>query len=167
MNLLPIFLLFVLAIAQKKKCFVSHKNIRISCGKSIDTRTSITLEECESACIRYNTQCQTIQYDYYRNICEIFYVPSPLKMNDTTSEELRRREVALGNTECAIASLLPTIGTTHLIPQWDCLSELSNIRMAPNISEPVDLIPAPSPTFTGQLATPQRPKPVSCLVLLM
>ncbi|CAO4384148.1 unnamed protein product [Caenorhabditis nigoni] len=75
---------------------MSHKNIRISCGKSIETLTSITLDACESACIRYNTQCQTVQYDYYRNVCEIFSVPSPLKMNDTTSEALKKREIALG-----------------------------------------------------------------------
>ncbi|CAA91764.4 Apple domain-containing protein [Caenorhabditis elegans] len=163
MRLLPIFLLFVLVQAQKNKCFVSHKNIRISCGKSIDTRTSITLEECESACVRYNTQCQTIQYDYYRNICEIFNVPSPLQMNKTTSEEMQKREIALGNTECAIASLLPTIDTTHLIPNWDCLSELShsvlNSSQLTQSSQQLDLKPVKSPTFTGELATPQRPKP--------
>ncbi|CAL2049354.1 unnamed protein product [Caenorhabditis brenneri] len=159
MNLLPLFLLFVLVTAQKKKCFVSHKNIRISCGKSIETRSSITLDECEAACIKYNTQCQTIQYDYYRNICEIFNVPSPLKMNTTTSEEVRKREIALGNTECAIASLLPTIGTTHMIPQWDCLADVSNSRISTNATQPIDLRPVQSPTFTGELATPQKSKP--------
>ncbi|CAI2356472.1 unnamed protein product [Caenorhabditis sp. 36 PRJEB53466] len=96
MNLLSLFLMIFLVNAQTKRCFVSHKNIRISCGKSIDTRTAITLEECEIACIRYNTLCQTVQYDYYRNVCEIFSVPSPLKVNASTAETMRKREIALG-----------------------------------------------------------------------
>uniref|UniRef100_A0A1I7U143 Uncharacterized protein n=1 Tax=Caenorhabditis tropicalis TaxID=1561998 RepID=A0A1I7U143_9PELO len=72
---------------------------------------------------------------------------------------MRKREIALGNTECAIASLLPTIGTTHLIPQWDCLSEFTNTEIAPNATQQLDLKPVQSPTFTGEIATPQRPKP--------
>uniref|UniRef100_A0A8R1EWM3 Uncharacterized protein n=1 Tax=Caenorhabditis japonica TaxID=281687 RepID=A0A8R1EWM3_CAEJA len=84
----------------------------------------------------------------------------------TAAEMMRKREIALGNTECVIASLHPTIGTTHLIPQWDCLAEISEIRASPNNSQPLNVKPPPQQTplqiasATEYVTNSRRPKPV-------
>ncbi|CAI5455477.1 unnamed protein product [Caenorhabditis angaria] len=115
-----------------KNCFISHKNIRISsCGPPITTKSPLSLEECQNLCVNLQGKCQNIQYYYYRNFCEIFDIPSPLEVNQTavSPEKIRKRETGATRVEnekkdCSTASLSPAIGTSYLIPRWDCLTEL-------------------------------------------
>ncbi|CAD6185189.1 unnamed protein product [Caenorhabditis auriculariae] len=114
-------------------------------------RKSVSLDDCQQLCVRYGSRCLTLQYDFYRDNCEVYDVPSPLRVNASGAVFWRRKRSiseagAAKNDGCVLASLSPTIGTTHMIPSLECLRQNSPQNSeAPRSSEPQSQTQGPQP----------------------
>ncbi|PAV58478.1 hypothetical protein WR25_22038, partial [Diploscapter pachys] len=94
---------------------------------------SSSLEECEEICFAIPDKCKCAQFDYYKNQCTTYNVESPIERTLTEEQLLfyyrKRREAGGADVSCSLPTLLPTIGSVHLVPDWKCLEQKEAIRL--------------------------------------